>query len=104
MHAAAHTSLQLEALAVLTANRKIELGPRPDRKQSCVRPPTIESSKVAEPPSVTHDDLDFLKNSGSPLAFPGSDDELEREERTAFGRPMGQSEGRMVDLDASDDE
>ncbi|TBU51989.1 hypothetical protein BD310DRAFT_862590 [Dichomitus squalens] len=97
---------KLEALAVLTANRKIELGPHPGKRQSCVRQPEAPPSETMDPPPPAADDgaLDNAEDVGTPLAFPDSDDELEGEERKAFGRAIGSSEGRMIDLDESDDE
>lgn len=54
---------------------------------------------------ATHDDLEYAEEAGSPLAFPDSDDdELEREEKKVFGKPIGLAEDGLVDLDDSDDE
>ena len=92
----AHYRGQLEAIAALQAKRTIELGPRPGKKSSCVRKP--ETAK----PEPTRDVLDDADEAGSPLHFPDSDDDdLERQEVEAFGRPVGLTEpaADMVDLD-----
>ncbi|KAI1798437.1 hypothetical protein LXA43DRAFT_875943 [Ganoderma leucocontextum] len=103
----AEVQSRLDALAALTAARKIELGPRPGRTHSCVRKPKGPPKAVDLYPPATHDDLEYAEEAGSPLAFPESDDdELEREELKAFGKPVGlteEAEG-LVDLDDSDDE
>lgn len=54
---------------------------------------------------ATHDDLEYADESDSPLRIPDSDDdELEKDEVAAFGRPMGLSTEKLVDLDDSDEE
>ena len=84
---------QLDALAALQTSRKIELGRRPGKKSSCVHRP---ESSVADQDRVGVD-------GGLPLPFSDSDDELEREEVEAFGRPVGLLETpAMVDLDSDD--
>ena len=93
----------------MTAARKIELGPRPGRTHSCVRkpngPPKTADPDLPSHPLATHDDLEYAEEAGSPLAFPDSDDdELEREERKVFRKPIGLTEDSLVDLDESDDE
>ncbi|KAI0363154.1 hypothetical protein BV20DRAFT_1126452 [Pilatotrama ljubarskyi] len=107
---------KLEALAAVHAARKIELGPRPGKRNTCVRRPEASTSNA---PSVsqsgsttpaTHDDLEYADDSSDsdPLDIPDSDDELERQEVAAFGRPIGlglsESEEKLIDLDDSDDE
>ncbi|KAI0746488.1 hypothetical protein C8Q80DRAFT_1219897 [Daedaleopsis nitida] len=112
----ANIQQKLDALAALQNTRTIELGRRPGQKSSCVRQPEKNSSGSSVPlpettaserssSPATHDDLEYadLDEAGSPLAFPDSDDdELEKEELAAFGRPMGLSEGKMIDLDDSE--
>ncbi|OSD07685.1 hypothetical protein PYCCODRAFT_1401648 [Trametes coccinea BRFM310] len=100
---------KLDALAAVHAKRKIELGPRPGKKNSCVRrPETPTAASGASPsgsPSVQpaiHDDLEYADESDSPLHILDSDDESEREEVKAFGRAVGRSERKLVDLDDSD--
>ncbi|KAI0353346.1 hypothetical protein OH77DRAFT_1483713 [Trametes cingulata] len=109
---------KLEALAAVHAARKIELGPRPGKKNTCVRrPETSASASTSCGPSAsrsgsttpaTHDDLEYTGDSADsdPLEIPDSDDELERQEVAAFGRPIGlgvsTSEEKLVDLDDSD--
>ncbi|KAH9896607.1 hypothetical protein C8Q73DRAFT_686215 [Cubamyces lactineus] len=95
---------KLDALAAVHATRKIELGPRPGKKKSCVdrpQPSTPAASKSSEP--ATHDDLEYVDDPDSPLHIPDSDDdELEREEVAAFGHPVGLSGGKFIDLDDDD--
>ncbi|KAI0764823.1 hypothetical protein C8Q74DRAFT_1206105 [Fomes fomentarius] len=109
----ANAKSKLDALAALQTSRKIQLGPRPGKSLSCVlQPEESRSSGTFEDPSspdtlpTTHDDLEYADEEfGSPLQFPDSDDDdLEREEVAAFGRPVGLKEGSeaMIDLDDSD--
>ncbi|KAI0330123.1 hypothetical protein GY45DRAFT_1324208 [Cubamyces sp. BRFM 1775] len=97
---------KLDALAAVHATRKIELGPRPGKRKSCVdRPQPSTSVPVASSSSApaTHDDLEYADDPDSPLHIPDSDDdELEREEVAAFGRPVGLSGGKFIDLDDDD--
>ncbi|KAH9916757.1 uncharacterized protein BXZ73DRAFT_105735 [Epithele typhae] len=85
----ANTQSKLGTLAALNSARKIELGPRPGKKRSCVQKPLHPS---ADKPRV---------DSGMVILDSDSDDEVEREEIKAFGRPMGLlgEEEDMVDLD-----
>ncbi|PIL27289.1 hypothetical protein GSI_10436 [Ganoderma sinense ZZ0214-1] len=105
----AEVQSRLNALAALSAARKIDLGPRPGRTHSCVRkpngPPKAADLPTPSRPPATDDDLEYAEEPGSPLAFPDSDDdELEREERKVFGKPIGLTEDSLIDLDDSDDE
>ncbi|CDO73927.1 hypothetical protein BN946_scf185016.g84 [Trametes cinnabarina] len=100
---------KLDALAAVQAKRKIELGPRPGKRNSCVRrpeTPTTSSpgatSAVASSTPAPHDDLEYADDPDSPLHIPDSDDESEREEVKAFGRAVGRSETKFIDLDDSD--
>ncbi|KAH9855590.1 hypothetical protein C2E23DRAFT_874672 [Lenzites betulinus] len=98
---------KLDALAAAHASRKIQLGPRQGKRSSCVErpaPPSIPSPPSASGSSAaaTHDDLEYADEPDSPLHIPDSDDELEREEIAAFGRPMGRPAEKLVDLDDSD--
>ncbi|KAI9068995.1 hypothetical protein FKP32DRAFT_1560581 [Trametes sanguinea] len=99
---------KLDALAAVHAKRKIELGPRPGKKSSCVRrpetpaTPSAASSAASTSAPATHDDLEYADDPDSPLHIPDSDDESEREEVKAFGRAVGRSERKLVDLDDSD--
>lgn len=93
----AHVRCDLvNAFDVLTAPSKAELVTRSGRKILCVSTPD-ESIKAAYPGVVlpTVHDLDH-PNSG--------EDELEREEITAFGWPSGLSKKPMIDLDGGDDD
>ncbi len=54
---------------------------------------------------ATHDHLEYADEPGSPLRIPDSDDdELEKDEAAAFGRPIGLSAEKLVDLDDRDEE
>ncbi|TFK91893.1 hypothetical protein K466DRAFT_628822 [Polyporus arcularius HHB13444] len=101
----ANVQSKIDALAALQAKRKIEMGPLPGKSHSCVRRPDgSTSSRESRPPAV-HDDLEYADELDDPLSIPDgdSDDELEKEEIAAFGRPVGLEEG-MIDLDDSDGE
>ena len=64
----------------------------------------MRAAEAPPPPPATHDDLEYAEEAGSPLAFPDSDDdELEKEERKVFGKPIGLTED-LIDLDDSDEE
>ncbi|KAI0827195.1 hypothetical protein BC628DRAFT_1371381 [Trametes gibbosa] len=104
-----HVQSKLDALTAAHTSRKIDLGPRPGKRSTCVRRPA--PSSALPPPTVsgsssptTHDDLEYADEPDSPLHIPDSDDDLEREEIAAFGRPMGHPAEKLVDLDDSDDE
>ena len=84
---------QLDTLVALQTARTIELGPRPGKKRTCVRRPEASANGG----DVDLDD-DEVGDPGSPLQFPDSDDDLEKAEVAAFGRPVGLEEA-MVDLD-----
>lgn len=54
---------------------------------------------------ATHDDIEYADEPDSPLRIPDSDDdELAKDEVAAFGRPIGLSAEKLVDLDDSDEE
>ncbi|OJT02547.1 DNA replication licensing factor mcm10 [Trametes pubescens] len=102
---------KLDALASLHARRKIELGPRPGKRNTCVWKPKPSDVPGAPAPGssapATHDDLEYVDEPDSPLRIPDSDDdddELEKDEVAAFGRPIGLSAEKFVDLDDSDEE
>ncbi|KAI0711612.1 hypothetical protein C8Q76DRAFT_623679 [Earliella scabrosa] len=82
---------KLDTLKALHATRKIELGPRPGKKSSCVRQPQPLPQSLSEPRG---------KPEGSERT--DDDDDLEKQEIEAFGRPVGLAEQTMVDLDDSD--
>ncbi|EIW55973.1 uncharacterized protein TRAVEDRAFT_39067 [Trametes versicolor FP-101664 SS1] len=86
---------KLDALASLHASRKIELGPRPGKRNTCVWKPKPSdvpgTSASGSSTPATHDDID-------------DDDELAKDEVAAFGRPIGLSAEKLVDLDDSDEE
>ena len=95
----------MDSLAATHATRKSELGPRPGKK-SCVGCPQLStyaaSSSVAP---ATHDDLEYADDPDSPLFIPipdSDDEELERDEVVAFGRPVRLFGGKFIDLDDDD--
>ena len=86
--------MELDALAAIQAQRKIDLERVPGRGLSCVKRPEKSSA-----------DVENADVGGESLGIAGveNDDELEEEEAAAFGGPEGLEE-RMVDLDDSDSE
>ncbi|KAI0073172.1 hypothetical protein K474DRAFT_1603813 [Panus rudis PR-1116 ss-1] len=86
---------KLNALAALHASkREKDLGPRPGKKPSTVRPPTPTTySQSSGAASSSLIDLD------------SDDDDLERAERDASGKTLGQSASKgLVSLDSSDED
>ncbi|TCD60851.1 hypothetical protein EIP91_009400 [Steccherinum ochraceum] len=84
---------KLEALAAShSARREVDLGPRPGKKQSSVRPPT------AMPPSNATRSCSL----SPPLAFDESDDDLVLGALAVPGAKVGSNIDKMVDLDSSD--
>ena len=95
------------ALAAVHASRTIELGPRPGKRNTCVRRPEPSSARPSTASGsstpATHDDLEYADERDSPLHIPDSDDdELECAERAVFGRPVGHLAERLIDLDDSE--
>ncbi|KAA1474170.1 hypothetical protein DENSPDRAFT_803680 [Dentipellis sp. KUC8613] len=88
---------KLRELASKRSVKDIELGPRPGRSRSAVSAPVKRSADIPKAPS---EELEFPDMS--------DDDELERQEKEAFGksldRPAKDPSNSMVYLDSSDDD
>ncbi|KAI0634931.1 hypothetical protein C8Q77DRAFT_1104805 [Trametes polyzona] len=98
---------KLDALAAVHASRTIELGPRPGKRNTCVRRPEPSSARPSTASGsstpATHDDLEYADEPDSPLHIPDSDDdELDCAEKAVFGRAVGHPAERLIDLDDSE--
>ncbi|KAI0763988.1 hypothetical protein BD413DRAFT_198810 [Trametes elegans] len=106
----ANVQSKLDALAAVQAKRTIELGPRPGKRNTCVRQPQPSSaspSMSSAPAPATHDDLEYADEddgADSPLQIPDSDDDGDSEGPATSDRSMGRTSGDgLVDLDGSDE-
>ncbi|KAL6299390.1 hypothetical protein BKA93DRAFT_829955 [Sparassis latifolia] len=99
---------KLDALTVLQTKRGFALGPRPGKRTTCVHRPEA-AAKAAPTPETEAPNAKsvHLPDGDDPLHIPDSsddEDEMEKAEIAAFGKPLASIQSKVVDLDSSDGE